>query len=98
MVLGVPGFIVSTEYGRNRGRRHQELSFRETFPWPRNGVANHRKMAKRGSMKRFALLSILVAFGLAACERHEFDGPDGTKRLHGHGEPHAEHSADEAAH
>jgi hypothetical protein len=49
-------------------------------------------------MKRFALLSILVAFGLAACERHEFDGPDGTKRLHGHGEPHAVHSADEAAH
>ena len=49
-------------------------------------------------MKRFALLSILVAFGLVACERHEFDGPDGTKRLHGHGKSHTEKSEDEAAH
>jgi len=49
-------------------------------------------------MKLFAMLSVLIAFGLAACERHEFDGPEGTKRLHGHGESHAEHSGDEAAH
>ena len=53
-------------------------------------------------MKRFALLSVLVAFGLGACERHEFDGPEGTKRLHGHGDAHGdahpEHSGDEAAH
>jgi hypothetical protein len=92
------GLTGATEYGWNLGRKHQEIFFRQTFPRPRNGVANHRKMVKRSAMKRFALLSILVAFGLAACERHEFDGPDGTKRLHGHGEPHAEHSADEAAH
>ena len=48
-----------------------------------------------GAMKRFALLSVLVAFGLGACERHEFDGPDGTKRLHSHGEHHADHSEEE---
>ncbi len=49
-------------------------------------------------MKRFALLSVLVAFTLGACERHEFDGPEGTKRLHSHGDSHAEHSEDKAAH
>jgi hypothetical protein len=49
-------------------------------------------------MKRFALLSFLVTFGLAACERHDFDGPEGTKRLHGHGKSHVEHSDGQAAH
>jgi hypothetical protein len=49
-------------------------------------------------MKRFALLSILVAFGISACERHDFDGPGGTKRLHNHGSSHTEHTEDEAAH
>lgn len=45
-------------------------------------------------MKRFALISVLVAFGLGACERHEFDGPEGTKRLHSHGESHDEKAAE----
>lgn len=49
-------------------------------------------------MKRFALLMVLVVFGLAACERHEFDGPQGTKRLHSHGDSHTEHSEDKLAH
>lgn len=49
-------------------------------------------------MKCLALFSVLIAFGLGACERHEFDGPEGTKRLHGHGDSHAEHSEDKAAH
>lgn len=49
-------------------------------------------------MKRLALLSFLVAFGIGACERHEFDGPDGTKRLHSHGDSHKEHSEDKPAH
>jgi hypothetical protein len=43
-------------------------------------------------MKRFALLSVLVALGLGACERHEFDGPEGTKRLHNHGGSHGDHA------
>lgn len=46
-------------------------------------------------MKRIALLSVLVAFGLGACERHEFEE---TKRLHSHGDSHAEHSDNKAAH
>jgi len=49
-------------------------------------------------MKRFALLSALVAFGLGACERHEFDGPNGTRQLHEHGDSHGEHSAEDAPH
>lgn len=32
-------------------------------------------------MKRFALLSLLVSFGLGACERHEFEE---TRQLHEH--------------
>lgn len=46
-------------------------------------------------MKRFALLSALVAFVLGSCERHDFDGPDGTKQLN---EAHGEHSGEEGAH
>jgi len=32
-------------------------------------------------MKRVSMLLAAVAFALGACERHEFEGPDGTKRL-----------------
>ena len=54
-------------------------------------------------MKRFALLSLLVAFGLGACERHDFEE---TKRLHNHGDSHGdahgdshpEHPGDKVAH
>ena len=35
-------------------------------------------------MKRLALLTVLIAFGLGACERHSFDGPNGTRQLHEH--------------
>jgi hypothetical protein len=49
-------------------------------------------------MKRFALLSILVAFGLGACERHEFDGPNGTRQLHEHDASHEEHAGEESPH
>lgn len=35
-------------------------------------------------MKRLSLLPILFVFALGACERHEFEGPEGTKRLHEH--------------
>lgn len=49
-------------------------------------------------MKRFALLSALVAFVLGSCERHDFDGPNGTKQLNEHHEAHGEHSGEEGAH
>jgi hypothetical protein len=70
----------------------------ETFPAMRSGVAFRGELAKRGAMKRFALLSVLVVFGLGACERHEFDGPDGTRRLHEHHGSHEEKSGHEAPH
>lgn len=53
------------------------------------------KCLKGGAMKRFTLLSVLFAFGLGACERHDFEE---TKRLHGHGDSHAEHAEDGALH
>ncbi|MEI6819723.1 MAG: hypothetical protein WCL19_08995 [Verrucomicrobiota bacterium] len=32
-----------------------------------------------------------VSLGAVSCERHEFEGPNGTKQLHGHGPASAEH-------
>ena len=41
-------------------------------------------------MKLFSLLVLSVAFAGVSCERHEFEGPDGTKQLHEkHGSSHA---------
>jgi len=42
-------------------------------------------------MIRFALLLVVIGFGLGACERHDFEGPEGTKRLHEHHDSHGEH-------
>jgi hypothetical protein len=50
---------------------------------------------KTPAMKRFALISALFAFFLGACERHDFEGPEGTKRLHEH---HGSHGEDEDSH
>lgn len=65
-----------------------------------NGIAFHGGLAKRDVMKRLALLPILFVFTLGACERHDFEGPEGTKRLHehhgSHGEEHEGH--DEKGH
>lgn len=44
-------------------------------------------------MKRFAILTVLLALGIGACERHEFEGPNGTRLLHEHGEDHDDHNA-----
>ena len=47
-------------------------------------------------MKLFSLLIATVALLGVSCERHEFEGPDGTKRLHqkhGHGDGHHEDGA-----
>jgi hypothetical protein len=53
-------------------------------------------------MKYFLLLIAAVAVASVSCERHEFDGPDGTKQLHEHGADHGaakgEHAEPAAAH
>jgi hypothetical protein len=42
-------------------------------------------------MKLISLLCVAVAVAGVSCERHEFEGPNGTRKLHehtgGHGEP-----------
>ncbi len=43
-------------------------------------------------MKLFSLLLVAVALSGVSCERHEFEGPDGTKQLH---EKHSAHGDDE---
>lgn len=57
-------------------------------------------------MKAFSVLVAAVSLLGVSCERHEFDGPNGTKQLHehhgsgghGHGEAgHGDH-AEEAGH
>jgi hypothetical protein len=48
-------------------------------------------------MKSLSVLAAFVTLFAISCERHEFDGPNGTRQLHeGHG-AHASH-ADKAAH
>jgi hypothetical protein len=48
-------------------------------------------------MKLFTLLVLTAAFAGVSCERHEFEGPDGTKQLHEHHSGHedAEHHDEE---
>ena len=49
------------------------------------------------AMKRFALLPVVVACGLGACERHDFEGSTGTRQLHEHN-AHDSHTGDAADH
>lgn len=49
-------------------------------------------------MKPFALLSLFFVFSLGACERHEFEGPEGTKRLHEHHGSHDDGHEEEGDH
>ncbi len=62
-------------------------------------------------MKSFSVLLVAVSLFAVSCERHEFEGPDGTKQFHqhhgkssGHGEKkvhgteHADHTEKKAAH
>jgi hypothetical protein len=46
-------------------------------------------------MKLFSLLLVAVALMGVSCERHEFEGPDGTKKLHEH---HSGQGHEEEAH
>lgn len=50
-------------------------------------------------MKLFSLLVVAVAICGVSCERHEFEGPNGTKQLHEHHSSHgdAEHHDDKDA-
>ena len=43
-------------------------------------------------MKLFSLLLVVVAMSGVSCERHEFDGPNGTKQLNESHSTHADHS------
>jgi len=49
----------------------------------------------QGAMKLFSLLVVVVAMSGVSCERHEFEGPNGTKQLHEHAASHGE-AADHA--
>ena len=43
-------------------------------------------------MKLFTLLLVAVAMSGVSCERHEFDGPNGTKQLNPSHSTHADHA------
>jgi hypothetical protein len=47
-------------------------------------------------MKLFSLLLVAVALMGVSCERHDFEGPDGTKRLHEHHSGHGDAEKHEA--
>ncbi len=44
-------------------------------------------------MKFLSILLVAVSVFAVSCERHEFEGPDGTKQLH---KKHGAHAADHA--
>lgn len=46
------------------------------------GLRFRREWLCSGAMKLFSLLLVAVALSGVSCERHEFEGPDGTKQLH----------------
>ncbi len=73
----------------------KEFLGKETRHGLRSGVAFRCGLIMRGAMKRFALLSLLVAFGLGACERHDFEE---TRQLHEHEAAHGEKSGEKAEH
>ncbi|MFZ9935655.1 MAG: hypothetical protein ACO3JG_01205 [Luteolibacter sp.] len=54
-------------------------------------------------MKLFSLLLVSVSLLGVSCERHAFEGPDGTKQLHehhghDHGHDHDHHGKDAGGH
>jgi hypothetical protein len=51
-----------------------------------SGVAFGAEVSRTTAMKRIALLFLVVAFGLGACERHEFKE---TRKLHDHHDGHS---------
>ena len=53
---------------------------------------------QNAAMKRFSLLLAAIAFFSASCERHEFEGENGTKQLHAHGKGHGDDHAKDKDH
>jgi hypothetical protein len=50
-------------------------------------------------MKSFSIMLAGLSLFAVSCERHEFEGPDGTKQIHEHhAAPHDEHAEAGAAH
>ncbi|RYD21387.1 MAG: hypothetical protein EOP88_11570 [Verrucomicrobiaceae bacterium] len=48
-------------------------------------------------MKSLSILLVAISVFAVSCERHEFEGPDGTKQLHEHhGAGHGDSHGDEA--
>ena len=45
-------------------------------------------------MKLFSVLLLAISCGIISCERHEFEGPDGTKQLHQHHAADGGHAAE----
>jgi len=57
------------------------------------GLRSGGEPLRSGAMKAFQLLLVSVSLLGFSCERHEFEGPEGTKQLH---QPHghdAEHDS-----
>lgn len=44
------------------------------------------------------LATVIVSIFAISCERHEFDGPNGTRQLHEHHEHHEANAAEGGAH
>jgi hypothetical protein len=50
-------------------------------------------------MKSFSIMLAGLSLFAVSCERHDFEGPDGTKQLHEHhGAAHQEHAESETPH
>lgn len=49
-----------------------------------SGLARGECCGKRSAMKTFSLLSAATALILCACDRHEWEGEDGVKKLYEH--------------
>ena len=45
----------------------------------------------------FSLILVVACLVGISCERHEFEGPNGTKQLHKHGPGHSDKHAEEHA-
>jgi len=61
----------------------------------RLGLAFLPSTAMEGAMKLISLVLVAVAMSGVSCERHQFEGPNGTKQLHEHAASHGE-AADHA--
>lgn len=89
---------MKSQPGRGFKQDRAKMSFSKSRQIDYLGLPFAVEWLIEAAMKRFALLSILIGFGLGACEKHDFEGPNGTKRLHQHHDSHGEHGDEEAPH